>query len=256
MHFSIITLFPEMLEAVFGVSMIQRALAKDCFSLSLHQLRDYAINDYGRVDQTLAGGGTGMLLRCEPIAACIEDILKTCESQQQGEMDLKPVRKIFLSPKGRPLQQKLVQELAAENHLLILCGHYEGVDRRVLDEFAFEEISLGDFVLTGGEYGAAVLVDAVARLLPGVLPNVEAYTEESHYYGALETEHYTKPVCWRERQIPEVLLSGHHLNIQRWRQLSSWAETMNKRPDLFDQLALSGEDYAALAKFIRTGGKL
>lgn len=240
MRFSVITLFPEMVEGLLQQSMMGRARERGLFSVDCHQLRDYADNRYGKIDDRLSGGGTGLLIQAEPVQRCLDDLLTEGEN----------VRKIFLSPKGRVLNQELVEELHREDHLLLLCGHYEGIDQRVLDRNHFEEVSIGDYVLTGGEYGAAILIDAVARLLPGVLPNEEAYAEESHYEGRLECLQYTKPALWRGMETPAVLLGGHHQKMQQWKWCSSLAETLKKRPDLFDALPLSEEDYYQLALFL------
>lgn len=247
MKFSVITLFPEMLETLLHSSMMGRALSRGLFALDLIQLRDFADNSYGRIDDTLAGGGTGMLIQCEPVQRAVDYVEKNSAGGSRK------IRKIFLSPKGRVLNQSYVQELGREEEILLLCGHYEGVDQRVLEANDFEELSLGDFVLTGGEYAAAVVIDAVARLIPGVLPNSEAYSQESHYDGLLEAKQYTRPAVWRGIPTPEVLLGGNHREIARWQRLSSLGETLQKRPDLFDRLRISAQEYAALLRFLSNG---
>ena len=261
------TLFPELVEAVCNSSIIGRAMAAGHFELRTHQIRDFADNDYGKVDDTLYGGGTGMLMSCQPIYDCLQAALaertifasESDSDSSSGDPDslsdeaggIRP-RLIYMSPKGRVLDQEYIAELAAARHLLILCGHYEGVDERIIEFAGFEEVSIGDYVLTGGELPACVLIDAVARQWPGVLPDSAAWREESHFAGMLEAKQYTKPQEWQGLTVPEVLLSGHHAQIARWRYLSGLSETLHKRPDLFVRLNLSREDYAALAEFERS----
>lgn len=240
MKLSVISLFPEQIRTNLAQSITGRALSKGLFELELIQLRDFAINAYGKVDDRLAGGGTGMLLRCEPIASALKQIAAPT------------ARRLYLSPKGRVLDQTLVNELAQETHLVLLCGHYEGVDARVLAAEGFEEVSLGDYVLTGGELGACVLLDAVLRQVPGVLPSESAYEGESHYAGWLEQRQYTKPACWEGHEIPAVLLGGDHAKQEAWKQRDAWIETLLKRPDLFNQLDLSEQAYVEIAETLAT----
>ncbi len=209
MRIDIITLFPEMCEAVLSESIIGRAVKKGAVEIVYHQLRDFAFDKHRRVDDTPYGGGMGMVMKCEPIALCFEAL---CD-----ELGFKP-HLIYMSPAGRVLNQSRVRELACEyDNICILCGHYEGVDQRVLDLLVDEEISVGDYVLTGGELPAMVLSDAICRMLPGVLSNDECFTQESHYNGLLEYPQYTKPAVWRDMEVPAVLLSGHHANVEGWR---------------------------------------
>lgn len=262
----VLTLFPELVEAVCDSSIIGRALAAGHFELRTHQIRDFADNDYGKVDDTLYGGGTGMLMSCQPIYDCLRAVLagraiSACGSDPNvpsddpgspsDEAGGTTPRLIYMSPKGRVLDQEYIAELAAARHLLILCGHYEGIDERIIEFAGFEEVSIGDYVLTGGELPACVLIDAVARQWPGVLSDSAAWREESHFSGMLEAKQYTKPQEWQGLTVPEVLLSGHHAQIDRWRCLSGLSETLHKRPDLFVRLNLSRKDYAALAEFER-----
>ena len=204
MRIDIITLFPEMFEPVLGDSIIGRAQKSGAVEIHTHQLRDFAFDKHRRVDDTPYGGGMGMLMKAEPIALC------------------------FLCP------QRL-RELSTEENITILCGHYEGVDQRLLDMYIDEEISIGDYVLTGGEIPAMVFADALCRMVPGVLTNNECFTEESHFNGLLEHPQYTKPAEWRGVEVPEVLLSGHHANIEKWRREKSLEVTQKKRPDLLNQ---------------------
>ena len=223
MRIDIITLFPEMFEPVLNDSIIGRAQKSGAIEINCHQLRDFAFDKHRRVDDTPYGGGMGMLMKAEPIALCFEDICKQTGTKPHF---------IYMSPQGKTLNQQRLKELAQIDNVCILCGHYEGVDQRLLDSFVDEEISIGDFVLTGGELPAMVLTDALARMVPGVLSNNECFTEESHFNGLLEYPQYTKPSEWRGMEVPEVLLSGHHANIDKWRKEKSLEVTRAKRPDL------------------------
>ena len=225
MRIDIITLFPEMFEPVFGDSIIGRARQSGAVEIHTHQLRDYAFDKHRRVDDTPYGGGMGMLMKAEPIALCFEAI---CE-----ETGVRP-HFIYMSPQGKTLNQGRLKELAEYKNICVLCGHYEGVDQRLLDTFIDEEISIGDFVLTGGEIPAMAFTDALCRMVPGVLTNNECFTEESHFNGQLEYPQYTKPAEWRGIEVPEVLLSGHHANIEKWRREKAVEVTRIKRPDLLN----------------------
>lgn len=226
MRIDIITLFPEMFTPVLGESIIGRAQKSGAIEIHCHQLRDYAFDKHRRVDDTPYGGGKGMLMKAEPIALCFEDI---CE-----KIGKRP-HFVYMSPQGRTLTQQRLRELADIENICILCGHYEGVDQRLLDEFIDEEISIGDYVLTGGELPAMVFADALSRMVPGVLSDNECFTEESHFNGLLEYPQYTKPSVWRGKEVPEVLLSGHHANIARWQREKSLEVTLAKRPDLLQK---------------------
>ncbi len=234
MRIDIITLFPEMCSAVLGESIIGRAVKSGAVEIVYHQLRDYAFDKHKRVDDTPYGGGMGMVMKTEPIALCYEDICK--------QLGKKP-HFIYMSPIGEVLRQDKVKKMALEyENICILCGHYEGVDQRVLDLLIDEEISIGDYVLTGGELPAMVLTDAICRMLPGVLSNDECFTEESHYSGLLEYPQYTKPASWRDIEVPEVLLSGHHANVDKWRHKQSLIRTKTHRPDMFEKYELTPQD--------------
>ena len=223
MRIDIITLFPEMFAPVMEESIIGRAQKSGAVEIVCHQLRDYAFDKHRRVDDTPYGGGMGMLMKAEPIALCFEDI---CE-----KLGKRP-HFVYMSPQGKTLNQGRLRELAELESICILCGHYEGVDQRLLDTFIDEEISIGDYVLTGGEIPAMVFADALCRMVPGVLTNNECFTEESHFNGLLEYPQYTKPSVWRGLEVPEVLLSGHHANIDKWRREKAYEITLLKRPDL------------------------
>ena len=240
MRIDVITLFDEMCEAVLSESIIGRARRKGAVDIRCHQLRDFAFDKHRRVDDTTYGGGMGMLLMAEPIALCYEQICA-----QVGE---KP-HFIYMSPKGQVLTQQKLKELSEYENICILCGHYEGVDQRVLDRCVDEEISIGDYVLTGGELPALVLVDSLARLQKGVLSEDECFELESHFDGLLEYPQYTKPQCWRGEEIPDVLFTGHHANIEKWRREQSIIETAKKRPDMIAHASLT-EKERALAQHI------
>ena len=242
MRFSVLTLFPELIQASVQTSITGRAIDKGLLAVDPVQIRDFAVNAYGQVDDTLYGGGTGMLLRPEPVFAAWRAV-----QDRAGKG-----RTIHLTPKGRVLNQKLVEELATAEHLILLCGHYEGIDQRALDAVVDLEVSIGDYVLTGGEIAANVLIDAVARLVPGVLPNEAAHALESHSLGRLEQPHYTRPASWQDRSVPDVLLSGHQAKIDRYQYLASLQETLQKRPDLFDTLQLSAPEFKELIEFLQT----
>ncbi len=228
MTFDIMTLFPQMVETVLGESIIGRAQKAGLLSVACHQIRDYTKNKHRNVDDTPAGGGVGMVMMAQPIYDCYQAILESKQGAQEKR------RVIYLSPKGRMLTQTVVEELATYDNLILLCGHYEGVDQRVLDEIVDEEISVGDYVLTGGELPACILVDAVSRLLPGVLAEPACYEGESIASGLLEYPQYTKPAVWEGREIPPVLLSGDHKKVDAWRLEQSLALTRERRPDLYD----------------------
>ena len=226
MRIDIITLFPEMFAPVLGESIIGRAQKSGAVEIHTHQLRDYALDKHRRVDDTPYGGGMGMLMKAEPIALCFEAIC--------AETAVRP-HFVYMSPQGKTLRQQRLRELAeTTENICILCGHYEGVDQRVLDRYIDEEISIGDYVLTGGEIPAMVFADALCRMVPGVLTNNACFTEESHFGGLLEYPQYTKPAEWRGMAVPEILLSGHHQNIEKWRREQALEVTRKKRPDLLE----------------------
>ena len=224
----IATLFPDMCEAFLSESIIGRARTAGAVNITCRNIRDYTLDKHRRVDDKPFGGGTGMVMQAQPIYDCVTAMISELPE------GVKP-RLIYMSPQGKTLTQQLVKELAAEQSLIILCGHYEGVDKRVLDELDFEEISVGDYVVTGGELPALMLTDAVCRLQDGVLPNEDAYSNESHYNGLLEHPQYTRPEEWHGRCVPEVLLSGHHANIKKWQDEMSVEVTREKRPDLLEK---------------------
>lgn len=233
MRIDILTLFPQMCETVMSESIIGRARKKGALEVYCHGIRDYTYDKHNRVDDTPYGGGMGMLMLAEPIADCFEHVCKDAGTRPHL---------IYMSPKGAPLTQNKVKELSTLQNVAILCGHYEGVDERVLEEFVDEEISIGDYVLTGGELPALALADSISRLIPGVLSSDECFQEESFYSGLLEYPQYTKPSVWRGKEVPEVLLSGHHANIAKWRHQQALKRTFLCRPDLLEKVSLTQED--------------
>ena len=224
MKFSIMTLFPDMVRTVLGESIIGRAQKEGLIDIEVFNIRDFTDDKHGRVDDYPYGGGSGMVMQCQPIYDCYRAIIKE-------KTDCPPLT-LYMSPQGKVLTQQKVKALAQEQHIIILCGHYEGVDERVLEEIVDEEISVGDYVLTGGELPACILVDSVSRMIDGVLSSADAYTGESLYNGLLEYPQYTRPEVWHDRHVPEVLISGHHKNIQTWQNEMSQIRTKQKRPDL------------------------
>ena len=243
MHFDILTLFPELITSYLESSIMGRAQNADVYSYKTHDISDYAVDKYGRVDDTLYGGGVGMLMMADPI-------FQAWNHAKALHLTSTDKRKtIFLSPKGRVFNQALAKELTTYDHILLLCGHYEGVDQRVLDEMCVDEISLGDFVISGGELGAMAIIDTVVRMLPGTFTDQEAFQEDSHYHGVLEGRQYTKPRVWMGREVPEVLLSGNHKRIEEYRRLDSLNETLIKRPDLFNKLHLAESEMERLLNF-------
>ncbi len=233
MRIDILTLFPDMCEAVMGESIVGRARKAGKVEINFHQIRDFAINKHNQVDDTPYGGGAGMLMMPQPIYDCFMNI---CE--QAGTRP----HLIYMSPCGKTLTQERVKELAELPNIAILCGRYEGVDQRVIDEIVDEEISIGDYVVTGGEMPAMILADAVSRMLPGVLSQPEGYMGESHYSSLLEYPQYTKPPVWHEKEVPEVLSSGHHANIKKWQREKAIERTFRRRPELLDNAELSKKE--------------
>lgn len=233
MKINIMTLFPEMCEAVLCESIIGRARENGFVEIECVNIRDYTKDKHNRVDDAPYGGGMGMLMQVQPIDDCYKAI---CEKSG------KKSRLIYMSPCGEVLTQEKVKKLASLDEITLLCGHYEGIDRRVIDSLVDEEISVGDYVLTGGELPALILADAVSRMLPGVLPNDEAKELESHYNGLLEYPQYTRPYEWNGMKVPDVLISGHHGNIEKWRREQSLLMTAKYRPDMLRKADLSESD--------------
>ena len=227
MKIDIMTLFPEVCEAFLSSSIIGRARNKGILDIKCHQIRDFAFDKHKRVDDTPYGGGKGMVMMAEPIFKCFENIC-----------DLRGDRPtlIYMTPKGEVFNQKMAIDIKNKyDNIAILCGHYEGVDQRVIDEIVDKQISIGDYVLTGGEIPALVFADAVCRMVPGVLSEDVCFEEESHYKGLLEYPQYTKPAVWHNKKVPDVLISGHHANIEKWKNEQSFEETRKYRPDILNK---------------------
>ena len=237
MRFDIATLFPEAVDSWLNSSVIGRARAAGLFTAECHNIRDYTLDKHRRVDDTPYSERQGMLMQCEPIYRCWQGICNMTRSQPHV---------IYMSPQGKTLTEKRCTELAQLPHIMLLCGHYEGVDQRVLDRIVDEEISVGDYVLTGGELPALVLIDSVVRLLDGVLAQPDCYEDESHYSGLLEYPQYTRPEVWQGEAVPPVLLSGHHANIQKWRHEQALLTTARKRPELLESYPLTAEDLSII----------
>ena len=233
MRIDILTLFPEMCESVLSESIIGRAREKKCVEIHCRQIRSFSTDKHNRVDDTPYGGGMGMIMQAQPIYDCFTTL---CE-----EIGERPYL-VYMSPQGKMLTQEKVKELSKLSNLAILCGHYEGVDERVLEEIVDEEISVGDYVLTGGELPALIVADSVSRMLPGVLSDETCFTDESHFSGLLEYPQYTRPPVWHERAVPEVLLSGNHAKIERFRRKKAFERTLKKRPEMLDCFVPTKED--------------
>ncbi len=233
MHIDILTLFPQMFQGPFNFSILKRAIDHRLVSINTHNIRDYTHDKHHTADDYAYGGGAGMILKPEPIFEAVESI-KSNIKQEIGEL---PV--ILLTPQGRLFSQQIAQELSAYSHLIFICGHYEGVDERVREHLVTDEISIGDYVLSGGELAAMVVVDAVVRLLPGVLGSEASLVDDSHVAGLLEYPQYTRPVEYRGWSVPEVLLSGNHAQIAKWRREQAIRRTQERRPELLDKASRS-----------------
>ena len=233
MRIDIMTLFPDMCSTVLSESIIGRARASGKVEINCIDIRDYTKDKHRRVDDKPYGGGMGMVMQAEPIFSCFHALCETIG---------KTPHLIYMTPQGKTLTQKRVKELAALDNIAILCGHYEGIDERIIEELQPEEISIGDYVLTGGELPALIVADSVSRMLPGVLSDEECFTEESHYSSLLEYPQYTHPSEWRGREVPEVLLSGHHANVDAWRRRQSLKRTLERRPDMLENAELTDND--------------
>lgn len=230
----IMTLFPDTLGDMVNDSILGRAQDRNIIRVDCHQIRDYTLNKQKQVDDYPYGGGHGAVMQADPLYQCWDHLCR-----QAGRR----VHTIYLSPAGRTFSQTEAKRLHQEyDHLILVCGHYEGIDQRFIDECVDEELSLGDFVLTGGEIPALAVADAVCRLVPGVLPDPECYTEESHWNGMLEYPQYSRPEEWHGRAVPPILLSGHHANIAKWRRKQSILRTRARRPDLYSKLDLSSKE--------------
>jgi tRNA (guanine37-N1)-methyltransferase len=236
MRIDVLTLFPEFFEVLKNWSIIGRALEQGIFSLNTINIRDFSKDKHKRVDDYPFGGGPGMVMKPEPIYDAITSV-KTDKSLV-----------VYLSPQGKVLNQQLAKELSKESHLILLCGHYEGIDNRIIENYIDMEVSIGDYVLTGGEIPAMVLIDCVVRLLPGTLSSEESYMDESHYDGLLEYPQYTRPRVFNGLAVPEILLSGDHEKIKEWRKYQALKNTFLKRPDLLEKRKLSKSELEMLER--------
>ena len=239
MQIDIATLFPEMCDAVLQESILGRAQKSGAISVQCWNIRDYTLNKHKRVDDVPYGGGRGMVMQADPIYRCWEAVCAERESKPHC---------IYLSPKGSVFTQQKAVALSQLPHLFLLCGHYEGIDQRILDTIIDEEISIGDFVLTGGEIAAMAVTDAVCRMVPGVLADPECFEDESHFSGMLEYPQYSRPALWHGRAVPEILLSGNHEKVNQWRRKQSLRRTRDRRPDMYEKLDLSSKKDQKLLK--------
>lgn len=246
MRIDILTLFPEMVDSVLSESIIGRARKNDLVTINCIQIRSYSKDRHNRVDDAPYGGGKGMIMQTQPIFDCFDDL---CES-----LGKKP-HLIYMSAQGKTLTQQRVKELAKLDNIAILCGHYEGIDERIIEEIVDEEISVGDYVLTGGEIPAMLLADSVCRMLPGVLSEEVCFTDESHFDGLLEYPQYTRPAVWHGRQVPEVLLSGDHAKVDDYRRKQSLERTFLRRPDILNRAVLTKKDMEFLSQLDEKNGK-
>lgn len=233
MNFHVLTLFPDMIEQGMNTSILGRAIERGHISLTATDIRDYAGNKHNKVDDTPYGGGAGMVMQAQPVYAAYEAV--------KEQIGYRP-RVVYLTPQGSVFHQKMAEELAKEKDLIFLCGHYEGIDERVLEEIVTDYVSVGDYVLTGGELPAMVMMDAIARLVPGVLHNEASAEFESFQDNLLEHPHYSRPETWHGKKVPEVLLSGHHANIEKWRREQSVIRTAKRRPDLLELAELTPKE--------------
>ena len=235
MNYHILTLFPEMVLDGLNTSIIGRAAGKGLLSIEAVNIRDYTKEKHGHVDDTPYGGGAGMVMQAAPVYGAYEAV--------KEQIGYRP-RVIYLTPQGSTFSQPMAEEFAKEQDLVFLCGHYEGIDERVLEEIVTDYVSIGDYVLTGGELPAMVMMDAISRLVPGVLHNEASAEFESFQGNLLEHPHYSRPEVWHEKRVPEVLLSGHHANIEKWRREQSVIRTAERRPDLLEKADLSAKEKA------------
>ncbi len=242
MHYHVLTLFPEMIEQGLHTSIIGRAIAAGTITLSAVNIRDYAGNRYGKVDDYPYGGGAGMVMQAEPV-------YQACQAVAE-KIGRKP-RVIYLTPQGQTFSQAMVEDFAKEEDLVFLCGHYEGIDERVLEEVVTDYVSIGDYVLTGGELPAMVMIDAISRFVPGVLSNEESAQFESFQDNLLEYPQYSRPAVWRGKEVPPILLSGHHANVEIWRRQQSILRTWQRRPELLEEAQLSKKERQYLEELCR-----
>ena len=242
MRFHVMTLFPDMVSGGLRMSITGRAIENHIFELNIVNIRDYSKDKHKHVDDYPYGGGAGMVMQPGPVYDCYQDIVK--------DMDKKP-RVIYMTPQGKVFSKDIAEELSKEEELIFLCGHYEGIDERVLEEIVTDELSIGDYVLTGGELPAMVMVDAISRMVPGVLTNEESGSTESLEGGLLEYPQYSRPANWNGKEVPQVLLSGDHKKIESWRHEQSVQRTLRNRPELLEEAELSRADVKQILKQLK-----
>ena len=253
MQFYIMTLFPEMVMNGLNTSIIGRAMSKELLSIEAVNIRDYAFNKHHSVDDYPYGGGAGMLMQAEPVYQCYKAIEEKI-SAKKDSAEKKP-RVIYLSPQGKTFNQTMAEEFAKEEELVFLCGHYEGIDERVLEEIVTDYVSIGDYVLTGGELPSMIMIDAISRLIPGVLHNNVSAEFESFQDNLLEYPHYSRPETWHDKKVPPVLLSGHHVNIEKWRREQSVIRTALRRPDLLEKAELTAKERSLAEEIMKNEAK-
>lgn len=259
MNFYILTLFPEMVMNGLNTSIIGRAVNAGLLSIEAVNIRDYAFNRHQSVDDYPYGGGAGMLMQAEPVYLAHEAVsekIRVRLSEEAAGAAAKRVRTVYLSPQGRVFDQQMAEELSQEEDLILLCGHYEGIDERVLEEVVTDYVSIGDYVLTGGELPAMVMVDAISRLVPGVLHNNISAEFESFQDNLLEYPQYSRPEEWHGKKVPPILLSGHHANIEKWRREQSIIRTYKRRPDLLEKSELTEKEKGWLEEWLQTQGEI
>lgn len=239
MRFYILTLFPEMIESTLNYSILGKAQEKNKIHIECINIRDFAQNKHGQVDDYPYGGGPGMVMQAPPIYDAYKNIINRIQ---------KKPKVLYMSPQGKPFNQQMAQSFSKEEDLIFLCGHYEGIDERIINTIVTDEISIGDFILTGGELAAMCMIDAIARLVPGVLGKPESFQQESFSDSLLEYPQYTRPPVFLEQPVPEILLSGHHKKIEQWRHEQSLIRTINRRPDLLKNAKLSKKDWTFIKK--------
>ncbi len=245
MKFDVVTIFPRMVMAGLAEGVVSRGIARGLIDVAVHDLRDHTVDRHRTVDDVPYGGGPGMVMKPEPLARAVEEIRATRGS---------PDAVILLSPQGRPFRQKEAASMSRLSHIVLLCGRYEGMDERVRELIATDELSIGNYVLSGGELPALVVIDAVSRLVPGVVGDEQSVEQDSFSGGVLDYPHYTRPAEFGGMKVPEVLMSGHHAQVRRWRRKTALARTLERRPELLDEAALDAEDRALLDE-IRTSTK-
>ncbi|HZG77404.1 MAG TPA: tRNA (guanosine(37)-N1)-methyltransferase TrmD [Paenibacillus sp.] len=248
MRFDVLTLFPEMFAGMFTTSILGKAQEKGIVSLHAINFREFSGNKHHTVDDYPYGGGGGMVLKAEPIFNAVEHVVAAARAEA-GDRDVRPPRVVLMCPQGETYTQKKAEEFAREDHLILICGHYEGYDERIREHLVTDEISIGDYVLTGGEIAACAVVDSVTRLLPGALGNELSSVTDSYSTGLLEHPHYTRPAEYRGWKVPDVLISGHHVNVDAWRREQSLYRTWRRRPDLLERAELTDKERKLIARW-------